>query len=149
MRQSLNTKCHQQMTWLFVYHFLKRITSLIFAYSPTLDVDEDTKNQFYQQLSNIIGNIPSSDKLFLLWDFNARLEKDHHLWKNVIGKEAIRNCDSSGYLLLGLCMEYNLFIMSTQFQLLTHFNNMDESPTQTLASDRLCHLKTTRKKERS
>lgn len=104
--------------WHFSYHFqIKNYIMLISVYALTLDADEDAKNLFYQQLSNIIVNIPLKNKLLLLEDFNAKVGKDNDLEENVIRKEDVRNCNSNGHLLWGLCMEHNLFIMTTQFQL--------------------------------
>lgn len=72
---------------------------LISVYALTLDADEDAKNLFYQQLSNIIVNIPLKNKLLLLEDFNAKVGKDNDLEENVIRKEDVRNCNSNGHLL--------------------------------------------------
>lgn len=67
--------------------------TVLSAYAPTLDVDEDVKNHFYDQLSATIYSVPSRDKLLLLDDFNARVGRDHHLWENIIGKEGVGNCN--------------------------------------------------------
>ena len=47
--------------------------TVLSAYAPTLDADEDVKNQLYDQLSATIYSVPSRDKLLLLDDFNARV----------------------------------------------------------------------------
>ena len=91
--------------------------TFISAYAPTLDSDEDTKNQFYEQLSTTLSRVPRNDKLVLLGDFNARIGKDYQVWENVMGKQGLGNCNANGLLLLGLCAEQELFITNTQFRL--------------------------------
>lgn len=125
----------------------KNYTTLISTSAPTLEADEKAKNQFYQQLSNIIVNIPPNEKLFLLGDFNASVGNDYCLWEKVIGKESVWSCNSTGHLLLGLCMEHNLFITNVPIFYSVQ-DHMDASPIQTLASDRQCHHTTTRQKRR-
>lgn len=91
--------------------------TLISAYAPTLDADEDVKNSFYHQLNAILTKISSKDKILLLGDFNARIGRDNRLWENVMGKQGVGNCNGNGLLLLGLCAEHELFITNTQFRL--------------------------------
>ena len=61
--------------------------TLISAYAPTLDADEERKDEFYEALDRIIVSIPKDDKVILLGDFNARVGKTDYLWPHVIGKQ--------------------------------------------------------------
>ncbi|XP_047111837.1 uncharacterized protein LOC124788611 [Schistocerca piceifrons] len=94
-----------------------RFITFVSAYAPTLDSDEDTKNQFYHQLNSTLSKIPIQDKLILLGDFNARMGRDNRFWREVMGKQGVVNCNANGLLLLGLCAEHELFISNTQFRL--------------------------------
>ncbi|XP_047111665.1 uncharacterized protein LOC124788438 [Schistocerca piceifrons] len=94
-----------------------RFITFVSAYAPTLDSDEDTKNQFYHQLNSTLSKIPIQDKLILLGDFNARVGRDNRFWRDVMGKQGVGNCNANGLLLLGLCAEHELFISNTQFRL--------------------------------
>ena len=96
--------------------------TVLSAYTPTLDADEDVKNQFYDRLSATIYSVPSRDKLLLLDDFNARVGRDHHLWENIIGKEGV------GLLLLGLCAEQALTITNTLFRMPNRFKTTWRHP---------------------
>ncbi|XP_047103703.1 uncharacterized protein LOC124722607 [Schistocerca piceifrons] len=93
-----------------------RVITFVSAYAPTLDSDEDTKNQFYHQLNSTLSKIPIQDKLILLGDFNARVGRDNRFWRDVMGKQGVGNCYANGLLLLGLCVEHELFISNTQFR---------------------------------
>ena len=77
-----------------------QMATVVSAYAPTLVSDEETKETFYACLDETLSKIPKEDKIILLGDFNARVGRDHHLWKGTIGKEGIGNINSNGVLLL-------------------------------------------------
>ncbi|XP_062834399.1 uncharacterized protein LOC134298378 [Anolis carolinensis] len=89
--------------------------TIICTYAPTLDADEDIKENFYCQLDTILSEIPKEDKIILLGDFNARVGRDSDLWPGIIGKYGVGNSNSNGILLLTKCGEHNLVITNTLF----------------------------------
>ena len=95
--------------------------TVLSVYAPTLDTDDNIKEEFYRTLSDIISTIPATDKILLLGDFNARVGKNHRLWNKVIGKEGIGNMNENGQLLLGLCTEHQLAITNTFFRMKNRF----------------------------
>ena len=58
----------------------KRYITIISAYAPTMTNDEETIISFYTLLSSVISEIPKSDKILLLGDFNARVGQDNDTW---------------------------------------------------------------------
>ncbi|KAI8767574.1 cytochrome P450 2D20 [Biomphalaria glabrata] len=52
--------------------------------------------KFYEELNSTILDIPKTEKLRILGDFNARVGSDHHIWKAVLGKFMIGQCNSNG-----------------------------------------------------
>lgn len=60
--------------------------------------------------------IPSSDKILLLGNFNARVGKNHLIWIGVIRKHGIGKVNADGIRLLSLCAEHDLMITNTIFQ---------------------------------
>ena len=82
--------------------------TVICAYAPTLDADDEVKEVFYSELDEILTGTHRHDKIILLGDFNARVGRDQELWKGVIGKEGVGNCNSNGIHLLTLCSEHQL-----------------------------------------
>ena len=94
----------------------QRYATLLSAYAPTLPSENETKDRFYQELDEALQRIPSSDKIFLLDDFNARVGKNHLIWKGVIGKHGIGKVNANGMRLLSLCAEHDLTITNTIFQ---------------------------------
>ena len=90
--------------------------SLISAYAPTLAQSDETKDTFYDSLNVAIDKVPSSHKLLLLGDFNARVGHDHTSWEHIIGRHGVGNENSNGTRLLSLCAQNELCITNTFFQ---------------------------------
>ena len=89
---------------------------IISAYAPTLAQSDETKERFYTTLSDIIKDVPSSHKLLVMGDFNARVGTDHSNWEHVIGKHGIGRENSNGTMLLSLCSQHDLIVTNTIFQ---------------------------------
>ena len=90
--------------------------SLISAYAPTLAQSDVTKESFYGALNDAIAAVPSSHKLLVMGDFNARVGKDYSSWENIVGKHGVGNENSNGTLLLSMCSQNELCITNTIFQ---------------------------------
>lgn len=102
--------------------------TVICAYAPTLDSDDDIKETFYSDLDDILSNISRLDKIILLGDFNARVGKDHKVWNGVIGKEGVGSENSNGIRLLSKCAEYGLVITNTIFRQRDRFKTSWQHP---------------------
>ncbi|XP_071500369.1 craniofacial development protein 2-like [Diadema antillarum] len=53
-------------------------------YAPTLCSTSATKDQFYEELDEMISRIPSTEGLYLLGDFNARVGADYNTWGGIL-----------------------------------------------------------------
>uniref|UniRef100_A0A0L8FSP9 Endonuclease/exonuclease/phosphatase domain-containing protein n=1 Tax=Octopus bimaculoides TaxID=37653 RepID=A0A0L8FSP9_OCTBM len=96
-------------------------------YAPTLNAEDNIKEEFYHQLDQQLTAVPSSDKILLLGDFNARLGKNHQLWEKVVGKDGVRNSNANGHL-LGLCSEHQLAVTNTFFRQRNRFKTTWQHP---------------------
>ncbi|KAK6961317.1 craniofacial development protein 2 [Biomphalaria glabrata] len=76
---------------------------------------DDVIAKFYEELNSTLLDIPKAEKLLILGD--ARVGSDHHIWKGVLGKFGICQCNSNGLLLLQTCAEHKLLISNTIFSL--------------------------------
>lgn len=47
--------------------------TIVNAYAPTLTSADESKERFYQELDHLIKSTPTTDKLLILGDFNARV----------------------------------------------------------------------------
>ena len=93
-----------------------RHVTLISAYAPTLTSSDEVKEAFYEELSTLVKDTPSSDKLILLGDFNARVGADCRSWKGVLGPHGTGKLNSNGLMLLSFCAESHLTITNTLFR---------------------------------
>ena len=75
------------------------------------------KIAFMTKLYSTLWMTLQSDKIILLGDFNARVGRNHDIWKDVIGHHNVGNINSSGLRLHSLCSELVLAIKNTFFQL--------------------------------
>ena len=68
-----------------------RNATIVSAYTPTMANPGENKKTFYCQLKGILRNIPSTDKLLLIGDFNARIGRENDKWPSALGKYGIGN----------------------------------------------------------
>ncbi|CAH1250114.1 Hypp8770 [Branchiostoma lanceolatum] len=93
----------------------KRFLTLVDVNAPTMTYDDATRANFYADLGRVLSNVPKSDKLIVLGDFNARVGSDCPGWGRVLGTQARGRTNSNGSLLLELCTELDLAITNTFF----------------------------------
>ena len=74
------------------------------------------KEAFYGDLHTVITCIDPKDKLIILGDFNARVGRDSQLWKGVLGRYGLGNCNNNGRLLLQFGSQHQLTITNTLLQ---------------------------------
>ena len=91
--------------------------TVICAYGPTLDSDEEIKDKFYDDLQTLFQRIPSTDKLVLLGDLNARVGTDHEVWEGILGRHGMGKMNRNGLRLLSFSAENGLAITNTMFQM--------------------------------
>ncbi|KAI8780521.1 craniofacial development protein 2 [Biomphalaria glabrata] len=95
----------------------KKHISIVSCYAPTMTNPDDVIAKFFEELNSILLDIPKTEKLLILGDFNARVGSDDDIWKGVLGKFGIGRCNSNGLLLLQTCAEHKLLISNTIFSL--------------------------------
>ena len=93
----------------------KKFATVLSVYAPTLEAETGIKEAFYHDLHNLLQQVDSKDKLLILGDFNARVP-DFELWKGVLGRHGIGNCNDNGCRHRELCSKHQLVITNTLFQ---------------------------------
>ena len=94
--------------------------TIVRAYAPTMTNPDEVKDKFYEDLNAIITTVPSTDKLIIFGDFNARVGSDSTTWEREIRQYGVGNCNSNGLLLLQTHAEHGLLLTNTVFCLPTH-----------------------------
>ena len=60
--------------------------TIVQAYAPTSDNDDNEKEEFYDQLQNVIDQAPKKDILVVQRDLNERVGKDvYGNWQGIFG----------------------------------------------------------------
>jgi exonuclease III len=90
--------------------------TLIKVYAPTEDHTEETKQQFYDNLQNLLDKTPKSDTIIILGDVNAQLGKER-LYNEVTGQHTLHEeTNRNGELLCEFAYANNMVVMCTNFQ---------------------------------
>ena len=75
--------------------------TVISAYAPTFLASDKDKDEFYQQLSDLLSSIPAGHFIALLGDFNERIGANADSWTSVIGRFGVGKINENE--LLELC----------------------------------------------
>ena len=89
--------------------------NIICIYAPTLSASQETKDIFYEQLDEKLKTIPTTEEIYLLGDFNARVGAEQDSWPRCIGHFGIGKQNENGQRLLELCAFHDLCITNTFF----------------------------------
>ncbi|CAH2043894.1 unnamed protein product, partial [Iphiclides podalirius] len=98
----LNTKCG--------------FVTLVSAYAPTLNSTPESKDQFYDWLEETIRGVHSTDRLYILGDFNARVGQDTTAWPECLGAHGVGKQNENGQRLLEFCSRHQLCVTNTFFK---------------------------------
>ena len=90
--------------------------TLISVYAPTLSATPDAKDEFYGNLASTIRNIPSTEQLVLLGDFNTRVGADNNSWPSCLDLFGVGKMNENRQWLLELCVFHNLCIINSFFK---------------------------------
>ena len=93
-----------------------KFATILSVYAPTLQAETGVKEAFYRDMNNLLQQADSKDKLLILGNFNARVGRDFELWKGVLGRKGIGNCNDYWRMLLEFCSEHQLVITNTLVQ---------------------------------
>ena len=85
-------------------------------YAPTLCCTSQAKDQFCEALDDAISSIPSTDSLYMLGDFNARVGVDSETWPTCLGHIGISRINKNRHRPLQLCWHHSLCGPITFFQ---------------------------------
>ena len=92
------------------------LVHLISAYAPTLHATDDVKDGFYENLDQILKEIPQNEQIVLLGDFNARIGSNSEAWPICMGPQGHGQLNDNGQRLLELCTWHKLCITNSYFQ---------------------------------
>ena len=84
------------------------------VYAPTSNAEESEVEQFYEDLQDLLEQIPKKDVLFIIGDWNAKVGSQET--PGVTGKFGLGIWNKAGQRLIEFCQENALVISNTLFQ---------------------------------
>ena len=98
--------------------FFSKFTKLtiVQAYAPTNNAGEAEKEEFYEQLQDVLQRIPRHDMVMLIGDFNAKVGSDNARREACMGRQGLGVMNENGQLFADLCMDSELVIGGTLFR---------------------------------
>ena len=88
--------------------------TVIQIYALISNAEEAEVEQFYEDLQDLLELTPQKDVLFVIGDWNAKVESQET--PGVIGKFGLGVQNEAGQRLIEVCQENALFIANTLFQ---------------------------------
>ena len=88
--------------------------TVIQVYAPTSNAEEAEVEWFYENLQDLLELTPKRDVLFIIEDWNAKVESQEI--PGVTGKFGLGVQNEAGQRLIEFCQENTLIIANTLFQ---------------------------------
>ncbi|GAB1600087.1 hypothetical protein Ahia01_000286200 [Argonauta hians] len=94
----------------------QRITlKIIVAYAPTNYAAEESKEDFYRKLQNILGKATEKEMVILMGDMNAKVGKENTGYALIMGQHGVGCRNENGQIFLDFCADHNLVVGGTIF----------------------------------
>ena len=82
----------------------KRIKmNIVQCYAPTNDQTDETKDEFYNQLIDIMSNLGDKKINLIKGDFNAKIGSDNQVYENVMGVHGLGVMNDNGERFVNAC----------------------------------------------
>ena len=88
--------------------------TILQAYVPSSDHEDEEVEEFYKQLDDIIAKIPKKDLVIIQGDWNAKVVTDaYQNWAGTVGQFSIGECNDRGLRLLEFAKSPRLTLANT------------------------------------
>lgn len=89
--------------------------NVIKCYSPTNNHEEETKDEFYDRLQNLLDKYSEKDMILLMGDKDAKIGEDNIGYEEVMGRHGLGEMNNNGEKLLDICASNKLVIGGSIF----------------------------------
>ena len=103
------------MTAKFLTKKKKIKLNIIHCYAPTNEAEEEKKDEFYEQLQNVLDKRNEDDINILMGDLNAKIGADNTGYENIMGKHGLGVMNENGERFADLCAMNEMVIGGSIF----------------------------------
>ena len=89
---------------------------MITCYTPTNEVEEEDRGDFYTLLSSELSSVPPHDSLVHLGDMNASILNESGLWGFAVGSATVDSLKDNRERMLNCCLAHSLTFVNTWLQ---------------------------------
>ncbi len=86
------------------------------CYMPTSDKEDEEVEKIYDEIQNLIKDIPKRDHVFIMGDFNCKIGGLHSNYGNIIGKHTLGKYNERGEMLAQFCARNDFKVTNSFFQ---------------------------------
>ena len=92
------------------------VENYIQCYAPLNTDEEDVKDEFFENLHDTLADIPSSEQIYLMGDFNGKVGHERRMYTDYLGPHGRGTRNDNGETLLEICASHHICISNTFFQ---------------------------------
>ena len=94
----------------------REIFNVISVYAPQVGLDDSSKRQFWEDLDEIVKDIPIREKFFIGSDLNGHVGTSRYGFDSVHGGYDFGERNESGKSILDFALSYDLILVNTWFR---------------------------------
>ena len=94
----------------------ENIVNIISAYAPQVGLDDLTKEQFWEQLDDVVQGIPVGERLFIGGDFNGHVGGHKQGYEKVHGGFGFGDLNEGGRRILDFAVAFDLIVGNTLYK---------------------------------
>ena len=92
------------------------IENYIQCYASLNTDEEDVKDELFENLHDTLADIPSTEQIYLMGDFNVKVGNERRMYIDYLGPHGRGTRNDNGERLLEICASHHLGISNTFFQ---------------------------------
>jgi exonuclease III len=89
---------------------------LVGVYAPDMSKSQASRDEFWEQLREVLLLRKLNERVVMLGDFNAKVGLKRHGYESVLGKFGDKRVNENGECLLNICVEMKLVVTNTWFE---------------------------------